>query len=33
MLMPSWKTKKIGATGADKAASYPGQIHIVSRFG
>lgn len=30
--MPSWKTKKIGATRADKAASYPGQIHSVSRF-
>lgn len=33
MLMPSWKTKEIGATGADEAASYPGQIHTVSRFG
>lgn len=33
MSMPSWKTKKIGATGADEAASYPGQVHSVSRFG
>lgn len=31
--MPSWKIKKIGATGAGEAANYPGQIYSVSRFG
>lgn len=33
MLMPSWKAKNKGATGADEAASYPGQMLSVSRFG